>query len=138
MALIGNCTTVECTYSDTETEEITITYGDDEGELAGTTETITVPTKDCTTTNHSDIYLCIRSVNNYNSWLVADGETIKEKEFQVDFAIYTNQATRDADKGDFLWQDVMVLHSIEIDENLYSQAYSQIKLMIGFTNLTDA
>lgn len=137
MALTGNCSTTICTYSDTETEEVTITYGAHEGDLAGTTEVVTLPVRDCNTTNHSNIYLCIRSINNYNSWLISGSETIKEKEFQVDFAIYTDQNTRDANADDFLWQDVMVLTDIDMDENLYSQAYTKIKSMVGFTNLID-
>jgi len=140
MALTGNVDITTTTPHETETETITYTFPDNveiHGDQAGQTITETVPVSVFSTTSYTDIYLCIRSVNNYNSWVIDGSETIKEKEFQVDFAIYTDQATRDADKNDFLWQDVMVLHSINMDENLYSQAYSQIKLMEGFTNLID-
>ena len=140
MALTGNVDIITTTPHETETIEITYTFPDDveiHGDQAGQTVTETIPASVVSTSSYTDIYLCIRSVNNYNWWRTENGELLKEKEFQVDFAIYTDKATRDADKNDFLWQDVMVLHSINMDENLYSQAYNQIKLIEGFTNLID-
>jgi hypothetical protein len=140
MALTGNVDIITRTPHETETETITYTYPDDSaiyGDQAGETITETIPASVVSTTSYTNTYVCIRSVNNYNTWVSENGSTTKIKEFQVDYAVYTDEATRNADKDNFLYQDVAVLHNIDMTQNLYSQAYSQIKSMEGFTNLID-
>lgn len=140
MALTGNVDIITRTPHETETETITYTYPNDPeiyGDQAGQTITETIPTSIVSTVSHSNIYLCIRHVNNYNTWVNENGSITKIKEFQVDFAVYTDESTRNADKDNWLFQDVVVLQDIDINQNLYSQAYSQIKTREGFTNLID-
>ena len=140
MALIGNCTTYVVTESETETEEVIITYPDDSdlyGDDAGQTITHNVPKKIKTPTNYENIYLSIRLINNLNTWLPREGsDTIKIKEFHVHYAIYTNAATRDADPTDFLYEDVLALHDIDLSQPLYQQAYARISQVDGLTDLT--
>ena len=139
MALIGNCTTYDISYHDTETEEVTITYPDNSdlyGSDAGTTVTNNVPRQIKTPTNYENVYLCIRFINNLNTWLpVEDSDTIKIKEFHVHYAIYTDAATRDADPTDFLYEDVLALHDIDLSQPLYQQAYARISEVDGLTDL---
>lgn len=139
MALIGNCEIITRTPHETETQTITYTFPNDPviyGDQAGQTITETIPTSVVSSVSYTDVYLCVRSVNNYNTWIVENGSTTKIKEFQIDYAIYADQATRDADKDDWIFQDVTVLHNADISQNLYSQAYAQINSLEGLTNLT--
>lgn len=140
MALIGNCTTYVVTESETETEEVTISYPDDSdlfGDSAGTTVTNNVPRKIKTPTNYENVYLSIRFINNLNTWIPVEGsDTVKIKEFHVHYAIYTNAATRDADPTDFLYEDVLALHDIDLTQSLYQQAYARINAIEGLTDLT--
>jgi len=141
MALTGNVDIITRTPHETETETITYTYPDDPaiyGDQAGETITETIPVSVVSTTSYTDTYVCIRSVNNYNTWVNENGSITKIKEFQVDYAVYADEATRNSDKDDWLYQDVTVLHNIDLTQNLYSQAYTQIKSMEGFTNLIDS
>ena len=52
------------------------------------------------------------------------------------YAIYTNAATRDADPTDFLYEDVLALHDIDLTQSLYQQAYARINAIEGLTDLT--
>lgn len=140
MALVGNCTTYDISYHDTETDEVTITYPNDSdlyGDDAGQTITHNVPREIKEPTNYENVYLSIRFINNLNTWLPREGsDTIKIKEFHVHYAIYTNAATRDADPTDFLYENVLALHDIDLNQPLYQQAYARISEVEGLTDLT--
>ena len=140
MALVGNCTIYDISYHDTEKEEVTITYPDNSdlfGDEAGTTVTNSLPKEIKTPTNYENVYLSIRFINNLNTWIPQEGsDTVKIKEFHVHYAIYTNAATRDADPNDFLYENVLALHDIDLSQPLYQQAYARISEVEGLTDLT--
>lgn len=132
MALTGNCS--HTTYTDHPTETVTSTITNSDG----TTYEVTNPALVETTTDYTNIYLCIKQLDHYNYYEVDDeGNYHKFNVIHFRYAGYTDKATRDADQEDFLFSDVANLQDYDYDGNLYSQIYTQIKTFEGKTNLTD-
>ena len=135
MALTGNCSNTTYTDHETDTETVTVTLPD------GTSSSSEVPVLVPSTTNYTGVYLCITQIDNFSNWYASEDETqetLKDMAFIVYYSVYTNQRTRDLDKFNSLFDGNFVLQNYNHTENLYSQAYTQIKLIEGLTNLTDA
>ena len=128
MALTGNCTHTVYTAHETETTTETITHFD------GTSETVEVPVMIATSTDYTDVYVCIKQVENFNYW----SDEQNHKSFIYQYAAYTDVATRNADQEDFLFWDVGTLQSYNPEGNLYAQIYTEIKTIDGLTDLIDA
>lgn len=132
MALIGNCSNTTYTEHPTETVTSTITNPD------GTTSEVTYPATVETTTDYTNIYLCIKQIDHYKFYETdSDNNVTKFDAFHYRYAAYTNKATRDADQEDFLFSNVRTLENHNHDNNLYTQIYNEIKTLDGLTNLTD-
>jgi hypothetical protein len=127
MALIGNCTHTVYTNHATETTTESVTLSD------GKVTTEQVPVIVETPTDYTNIFVCIKQVENINFW---DGINT-HKSIHYQFAGYTDKATRDADQEDFLFWETSHLISYDHTSNLYEQIYNDIKAQAGFTNLTN-
>lgn len=133
MALSGNCSHTEYTEHPTNTVTQTITNPN------GETENIEVPEIVATTTNHSNIYLCIKQIDHRNFWDTdEDGNSIKISIMHYRYAGYADQETRNNDQEDFIFSDVGDLNNYDHTQNLYTQIYNEIKTLEGKTNLIDA
>lgn len=127
MALVGNCSNITYTNHKTKTKTETITNSD------GTIETYKTPVQIPKVTNYTDVYLCIKQVEFFNSF---NGiEKILNVVFQ--YAAYADVKTRNTDQENYLFWNNSQLQNHDHKENLYSSIYNQIKLIEGLTNLTD-
>lgn len=127
MALIGNCSNIIYTSSETETTTETITNTD------GTTEIITVPVQVETITSYEDVYLCIKQVEFFH---FHDG-TNRVPNIIYQYAAYTDIDTRNTDEENFLFWGNTQLQNHSHTANLYESIYNEIKTFDGLTNLTD-
>jgi hypothetical protein len=133
MALTGNCSHTEYIEHATNTVTQTITNPN------GVTENVEVPEIVATTTNYTNIYLCIKQIDHRNHWDTdSDGNQIKIAVMHYRYAGYTDQATRNADQENFLFSDVGDLKDYDHTQNLYAQIYNEIKILDEKTNLIDS
>ena len=132
MALTGNCTLKTYTEHESDTTTITETKPD------GSTKEVTTPTIIETTTNHENIYLSIKQLDNYHFYAL-DSENNWHKHTIIHFRFcgYKDQKTRNIDQENYLFSEVENLENYNHDNNLYEQIYNQIKQKEGFTNLID-
>lgn len=128
MALSGNCTNTVYTAHESQTTTETITNTD------GTTETITVPVMVATSTDYSNVYLCIKQVEFFNYYNGSE----KTTNVIYQYAAYTDVATRNADQEDFLFWGNSQLQNHSHTSNLYESIYNEIKTFEGLTNLIDS
>ena len=127
MALIGNCKYVTYTDHETDTTNETISFPD------GKEIKVEVPVKVKNEVDHSDVYLSIKQIEFFV--IVEGGEKFTNIHYQ--YAGYTDVGTRNADQEDFLFWNTLQLQNYDHTQNLYSQIYTEIKLIEGLTNLTN-
>lgn len=128
MALSGNCTNTVYTSHESETTTETITHSD------GTTETITVPVMVATSTDYTNVYLCIKQIEFFHYYNGSE----KTTNVIYQYAAYTDVATRNADQEDFLFWGNSQLQNHSHTSNLYECIYNEIKTFEGLTNLIDS
>lgn len=96
-----------------------------------------------TTTQYTDVYVCIKAIDNIN---YSDGQFYKidsegnQTEVQVinyTYAGYTDEETKNADAENFLFSETKNLKTYNVGIDIESQAYSEIKELEGKENLTN-
>jgi len=139
MALQGDIiwTTVE--YSETETQDLVITYPDEMDvndpnyDKKGTSETIQVPKEIYKSNEYTNVYLYVKSIQMHT--LTINGE--KKESVHYHFAGYESKEARDADNEDFLFFDGDQLINYNHDVNLWNQCYDDLKSKENFKNLVN-
>jgi len=141
MALIGNCITVSRTDTG-EKEQQEVQLPD------GTMEIIDVPVLEEVTKEHTNCYVVVKQIEMINFWCSdcgkefdSEGNITKEnfaaKNSAIHFhvGVYKDKETRDADQEDFVHWEALNLNDVDLNKNIYSQCYDQIKTYEGYKNL---
>lgn len=130
MALKGDITWTTVEYSETETQDLIITYPDEMNEndpqydKRGTTETVQVPKEIYISNSYTDVYLYVKSIQMHT--FVNDGK--KTEQVHYHFAAYESEESRNADNENFLFFSGAQLVNYDTNANLWSQCYDQLKL----------
>ena len=126
MALEGALTYTHISYSETETEDILVTYSD------GSEETIQQPKQTLTTESYDNVYVYVKSIQMHT--LTVNGE--KKEQVHYHIAGYESREARDADNENFLFFEGHQLVNYDNNLNICSQCYNAIKEREGFNQLT--
>lgn len=125
MALQGPLTYTHINYSETETEDILVTYPD------GTEETIQQPKQTLTTKSYDNVYVYVKSIQMHT--LTINNE--KKEQVHYHLAGYESKEARDKDNENFLFFEGNQLYNYDHDTNIWSQCYDAIKEREGFNEL---
>tara|TARA_E500000318_G_C3392020_1_gene146338 strand:- start:12 stop:434 length:423 start_codon:yes stop_codon:yes gene_type:complete len=139
MALQGDIiwTTVE--HSETETQDLVITYPDEMDvndpnyDKKGTSETIQVPKENLKTNEYTNVYLYVKSIQMHTT--IENNKKIEYIHYH--YAGYESKEARDADNEDFLFFDSSQLYNYNHDLNLWSQCYNSLKEREQLKDLKD-
>lgn len=128
MALQGPCTHTRTFQSETETTTVEQVQED------GSIIEVEVPVWEDRTETYEDIYIFVKQITHFTIY-PQNEDKVRVVHFQI--AGYPTQEHRDIDQeGHILW-DSIELMNYNVDENVYTQIYNQLKQMDGFTQLTD-
>lgn len=137
MALEGNCTHIS--YQDSEETQDVVRINPD-----GTEETITVNLKNAIETEYTNVYVIVKQVEVFQTYVDqrAEGEDeanfVKTQVVIFHLAGYESKQTRDEDQENWLFWEPMELQNYDYNLNVLSQCYNQVKQTEGYTNLINA
>lgn len=141
MALEGAATYTTVSYSETETEDMVITYPDAEDmnendpnyDKAGTSETIQVPKQILTTDTYEYVYVWVKQIEVFNNMI--DG--VKKTDVIYQYAGYESKDAKAADMENFLFWNTREVPNLDYNLNLWSQCYNDLKTLENFKDLTN-
>lgn len=142
MAVIGTYNKIITTQSETETEDVVVTYPETMDEMhpnydkRGTTETISRPVFDQTVETFEDVYINISKIAFYKNEIDSEGGTLLD----FTFCVYNSEADKNNDPDSFIERDAVIGQhlSISSDDDIRIKAYELLKTQPQFINLTDA
>lgn len=139
MAVIGTYNKITTTQSETETEEVVVTYPETMDEMdpnydkRGTTETISRPVFDQTVETFDNVYINISKIAFYKNEINNEGQTLLD----FTFCVYNSEAEKDNDLNSFIERDAVIGQhlSISSDDDIRVKAYELLKIQPQFLNL---
>ena len=142
MAVIGTYKKIITTQSETETEEVVVTYPEIMNEMdpnydkRGTTETISRPVFDQIVEIFDDVYINISKIAFYKNEINHEGGTLLD----FTFCVYNSEADKNNDPDSFIERDAVIGQHLIIssDDDIRVKAYELLKTQPQFINLTDA
>tara|TARA_B100000902_G_scaffold321815_1_gene314883 strand:+ start:166 stop:603 length:438 start_codon:yes stop_codon:yes gene_type:complete len=145
MALTGNWNKITFEPNTDVTDTTSTTYpadipsDDPNYDLRGQTVEETFNPSEKVTTSYSNVYIMIRSISvDANDVGVGPDTMNKLVKYETCYRVYESEAARRADIDDYTHQEFIFDISYDPAQDLFDQAYTQLKTLEGFESVIDA
>jgi len=145
MALTGNWNKITFEPNTDVTDTASTTYPSDlpsddpNYDLRGQTVSNSFNPSEKVTTSYSNVYIMIRSISvDANDVGIGPDTMNKLVKYETCYRVYVSEAARRADIDDYTHQEFIFDISYDPSQDLFDQAYTQLKTLEGFESVIDA